>query len=222
MTNELYYGNNNNINNIILNKLNIKKTNIHIYKQFTYEESEEVFIFKASPSLIFIEMISSLIQSKSILNKKHIILIYNIENLTQKYFYNFRILLEKFYNNAIFIATTIKINLIEPAIKSRFFLKKIKIEKEIIITPLTDIKIKPKKEELKKLAYKLKIFELKDICLDILKITPYKSDFIKIAANIDHLYSQTNKTNKELFIELILLEGFYPSNISNEVKKKKI
>ena len=226
MTNILYYGYNNKINDIIFEKFktefNIKKINTHIYKQHKYEETTNLFIFHSKPSIIFIEMINKLIESKGILDNKHNILIYNIENLTQQYLYHFRILLERFHTNCVFYATTIKIDSIETPIKSRFFSCSIKTEIEKIKTPIHNIKIKPLKNDLQKLAHKLKDYELKDICLDILEISPYKTDFIKIAANIDHMYSITNKKKKEIFIELILLEGFYPDNIKNEFKKLQI
>tara|TARA_Y100000389_G_scaffold50722_1_gene46434 strand:- start:19496 stop:20176 length:681 start_codon:yes stop_codon:yes gene_type:complete len=226
MTNVLYFGYNNEINNIVFNLLKeeykFTKVNKHIYKQLTYEETNDLFIFHSKPSMIFVEMINKLIESKNITGNRHVILIYNIEELTQEYFYYFRILLERFYKNCVFYATTIKLNTIETPIRSRFFIKNIKTDFIKIETPIYNIKKKPLKTELKKLAHKLKNYELKDICLDILKITPYKRDFIKIASNIDHMYAISNKKEKELFIELILLEGFYPDNITKEIKKLKI
>lgn len=226
MTNNLYYGLNNNINDkvfqLLKNDLGFTKINHYTYKQLPYQETNRLFIFQSKPSLIFIEMVNKIIESKGILDRRHNILIYNIEDLTQDYFYHFRILLERFYKNCVFHATTIKINSIESPIKSRFFIKNIKVDIEKICTPIHKIKKKPLKTDLKKLAYRLRDFELKDICLDILEITPYKKDFIKIAANIDHMYAISNKKDKPLFIELILLEGFYPDNITNELKKLSI
>lgn len=60
-----------------------------------------------------------IITCKNISMNKHLIIIKNID-LLSKLFYDFRILLEKFSNNIIFICTTHYISKIEQPIRSRF------------------------------------------------------------------------------------------------------
>lgn len=67
------------------------------------------------------EMLLFIIKSKSIINKKHLIIIKNIDKI-DNYSFEFRIILEKFYNNCYFICTTNQISKIENPIKSRFSL----------------------------------------------------------------------------------------------------
>lgn len=224
MTNTLYYGNNNSINDIVFHQLqqeyHFKNIRNLIYKNIHYKETNNLFIFHSIPSIQFVEIIANLIESKPISQEKHIILIYNIENISKDFVFHFRILLERFHKNCLFIATTIKISSIESPIKSRFFLIRVPCPITRNHTILHNIKKKPNKNELHKMAYKLRDCHIKDICLDIYDITPYKKDFIKLVSNIEHLYVSSQSKNKELYIELILLEGFYPVNLSLELKKK--
>jgi len=67
------------------------------------------------------EMLLFIIKSRNINNKKHLIIIKNIDKLNE-YFFSFRIILEKYYNNCFFICTTNQISKIENPIKSRFYL----------------------------------------------------------------------------------------------------
>jgi len=67
------------------------------------------------------EMLLFIIKSRNINNKKHLIIIKNIDKLNE-YFFSFRIILEKYYNNCYFICTTNQISKIENPIKSRFSL----------------------------------------------------------------------------------------------------
>jgi len=63
-----------------------------------------------------------IIKSKNIINnKKHFIIIRNIDYL-DSYFFAFRILLERFSSNVYFLCSTYKISKIESPIKSRFVL----------------------------------------------------------------------------------------------------
>ena len=61
-----------------------------------------------------------------LINNKHLIIIKNIDKL-DNYSYAFRIILERFYNNAYFICTTNKISKIESPIKSRFSLIRLRL-----------------------------------------------------------------------------------------------
>lgn len=65
------------------------------------------------------DFILHIIKSKSITQKKHLIVIKHIEHLAGNFFV-FRILLERFSQNATFICTTHAISHIEAPIKSRF------------------------------------------------------------------------------------------------------
>jgi len=67
------------------------------------------------------EMLLFIIKTRSINNNKHLIIIKNIEHL-KDFFFSFRIILEKYYNNCYFICTTNYISKIENPIKSRFSL----------------------------------------------------------------------------------------------------
>jgi len=67
------------------------------------------------------EMLLFIIKSRNINNKKHLIIIKNIDKLNE-YFFSFRIILERYYNNCYFICTTNQISKIENPIKSRFSL----------------------------------------------------------------------------------------------------
>ena len=65
------------------------------------------------------EMLLFIIKSKSVNTDKHLIIIKNIDKL-EEYFFAFRIILERYYNNCYFICTTNKMGKIENPIKSRF------------------------------------------------------------------------------------------------------
>ena len=67
------------------------------------------------------EMLLFIIKTKSVNLNKHLIIIKNIDKLEQ-YFFAFRIILEKYYNNCYFICTSNHIGKIENPIKSRFSL----------------------------------------------------------------------------------------------------
>ena len=71
-------------------------------------------------------MLLFIINTRSINNAKHLIIIKNIDKL-QDLFFSFRIILEKFYNNCYFICTTNHINKIENPIKSRFSLMRLRL-----------------------------------------------------------------------------------------------
>lgn len=68
----------------------------------------------------FVEFIKHIVKIKSIYNEKHIIIIKNIDNITNNNTcYIFRILLEKFNNNVLFLCTTHNYQMIEKPLKSR-------------------------------------------------------------------------------------------------------
>ena len=90
------------------------------------------------------EMLLFIIKTKSIINKKHLIIIKNIDKI-DSYAFEFRIILEKFYNNCYFICTTNQIAKIENPIKSRFSLFRFRLftidEINIIFFKYLEIKL---------------------------------------------------------------------------------
>lgn len=67
-----------------------------------------------------VEFIKHIVKIKSIYNEKHIIIIKNIDNITNRNTcYIFRILLEKFNNNVLFLCTAHNYQMIERPLKSR-------------------------------------------------------------------------------------------------------
>ena len=94
-------------------------------KNIIYNENQNFFeIDLINPNMpkdfsFLSELILHIIKSKSIINKKHFIIIKHIDILYEQFF-TFRILLEKFTENAYFLCTTHKISKIETPIKSRF------------------------------------------------------------------------------------------------------
>ena len=72
------------------------------------------------------DMMLFIIKNRPMINNKHLIIIKNIDKL-DNYSYAFRIILERFYNNAYFICTTNKISKIESPIKSRFSLIRLRL-----------------------------------------------------------------------------------------------
>jgi len=78
------------------------------------------------------EMLLFIIKTKSVNNNKHLIIIKNIDKL-EEYFFAFRIILERYYNNCYFICTTNHISKIENPIKSRFSLFRFRLFQNIEI-----------------------------------------------------------------------------------------
>lgn len=66
------------------------------------------------------QFILHIIQSRNVSFEKHCIVLKHIDLLTTNIFYEFRILFEKYLNNAFFICTTNSLAKIEGPIKSRF------------------------------------------------------------------------------------------------------
>ena len=94
-------------------------------KNVIYNENQNFFeIDLLNPNMpkdfsFLSELILHIIKSKSIINVKHFIIIKHIDILADQFF-TFRILLERFTDNAYFLCTTHKISKIEMPIKSRF------------------------------------------------------------------------------------------------------
>ena len=72
------------------------------------------------------DMLLFIIKTRSVNTEKHLIIIKNIDKLDE-YFFAFRIILERYYNNCYFICTTNHISRIENPIKSRFSLFRFRI-----------------------------------------------------------------------------------------------
>jgi len=118
------------IDDIIKRKFNIKNIyrNENIWnKTIIYNENQYFLeIDLDNPNMpkkfdCLTEMLLFIIKTKAIINDKHLIIIKNIDKL-EDYFFAFRIILEKYFNNCYFICTTHKISKIEMPIKSRFTL----------------------------------------------------------------------------------------------------
>ena len=96
-------------------------------KTIIYNENQYFFeIDLSNPSMpkkfsCLKEMLLFIIKSRSVNTDKHLIIIKNIDMLNE-YFFAFRIILERYYQNCYFICTTNQISKIENPIKSRFSL----------------------------------------------------------------------------------------------------
>lgn len=96
-------------------------------KTIIYNENQYFFeIDLSNPSMpkkfsCLKDMLLFIIKSRSVNTEKHLIIIKNIDMLDE-YFFAFRIILERYFNNCYFICTTNQISKIENPIKSRFSL----------------------------------------------------------------------------------------------------
>lgn len=68
------------------------------------------------------KFLTTIIKNKNISNEKHCIIIKNIDMLDAQYYSSYRIILERFSNNACFICTAHSIDKIDVPVKSRFTL----------------------------------------------------------------------------------------------------
>ena len=124
------------LDEIIIRKFNLKqiyRKEVIWNKTIIYNENQYFFeIDLDNPNMMpkklncITEMLLSIIKTKAINNDKHLIIIKNIDKLSE-FFFSFRIILEKFYHNCYFLCTTNKISKIEMPIKSRFSLFKIRL-----------------------------------------------------------------------------------------------
>jgi len=138
------------INEIIKKKFNITtiyRTECTWNKQVIYNENQYFFeLDLLNPNMpkdysFITELILHIIKSKNLINDKHFIIIKNID-LLEKYFFAFRILLERFSNNVYFLCTTFKFSKIESPIKSRFTLFRIPLfQHDDIINIFKDLNI---------------------------------------------------------------------------------
>lgn len=125
------------IDEIIKEKFKIS----HIYrnelcwnKTIVYNENQHFFeIDLANPIMpkkfnCLKEMLLFIIKTRSVNSHKHLIIIKNIDRLNE-YFFAFRIILERYYNNCYFICSTNHISKIENPIKSRFSLFRFRLFK---------------------------------------------------------------------------------------------
>jgi len=111
---------------------NINKKELVWNKNIVYYENQNFFeIDLNNPNIsndytFLTDMLLFIIKNKAVSNKKHLIILKNIDKL-EEYSYVFRIILEKFYNNVYFICSTNKICKIESPIKSRFSLIRLRL-----------------------------------------------------------------------------------------------
>lgn len=217
ISNLLFYGSHECINDIVLKRLMHKHMvnrfrQVH-YKDITYQEASHMFVFHASENENIINCIKELIKNYSVHDKRHIVLIFNIEKLAP-FFFAFRIMLERFHKTSQFICTTLCLPNIERPIQSRFFLIRQPHDRSPFnpIDTILSIKKKPSIEDIAILSNKLKDHNLKDIILSALHVTPYKHQYIDRATFIENMYVKSKKKDKRAVIELLLIEMFYPSH----------
>lgn len=211
MNNILYYGNGYDFNQKIFELLNIDKNLKKSYhKNIEYIEDIKYFIFPIINKTI-LDFIKSIISTTTINHKPRIIILLNIDKIDYDSSSALRIILEKYSSYTHFIATSTNISKIDKPIISRFFLKRQKNVSTKIITPLHNINYKPTVHQISELTKKCIPFNIKDIVLDLLQITVYKTQFIEIATDLEYQY--TKHKNKHLCIENIILNCFYPPNI---------
>jgi len=114
----------------IFNMKNINRTSHTWNKTVIYNENQYFFeidlLNPESPKDLsnISAFILHIIQTKNIGERKHFIIIKHIEYLSNN-FYEFRILLERYSQNVIFMCTTHSLSKIEAPIKSRFTIFKI-------------------------------------------------------------------------------------------------
>ena len=204
--NILYYGANNTINDKIIDKT--LNNQVRTHKNIKYFTNYQYLSFPTL-NINILTFIKSLIQTTTINNIIRKIILFNIEQLDNECMTFLRILLEKYSNTTIFIATTIQRSKIDKPILSRFCLIRIPVEHNITEnTPVKNINTKPTLAQIKKLVKKCKKYSIRDIALHLLDITPYKKQFIEQSSNIEYQYCFHN--NKELAIEALILVCFYP------------
>jgi len=115
------------ISQIYRNELCWNKTIIYNENQYFFE------IDLANPLMpkkfnCLKEMLLFIIKTRCVNSDKHLIIIKNIDRLNE-YFFAFRIILERYYNNCYFICTTNNLSKIENPIKSRFSLFRFRLFK---------------------------------------------------------------------------------------------
>tara|TARA_B110000858_G_scaffold105863_1_gene121130 strand:+ start:689 stop:1333 length:645 start_codon:yes stop_codon:yes gene_type:complete len=204
--NILYYGANNTINDKIIDKT--LNNQVRTHKNIKYFANNQYLSFPTL-NIHILTFIKSLIQTTTITNIIRKIILFNIEQLDNECMTFLRIILEKYNNTTVFIATTIQRSKIDKPILSRFCLIRIPVEHNITEnTPVKNINTKPTLTQIKKLVKKCKKYSIRDIALQLLDITPYKKQFIEQSSNIEHQYCFHN--NKELAIEALILVCFYP------------
>ena len=125
------------IDEIIKKKFNVNqiyRNELYWNKTIVYNENQHFFeIDLANPLMpkkfsCLKDMLLFIIKQKCVSTDKHLIIIKNIDRLNE-YFFAFRIILERYYNNCYFICTTNYISKIENPIKSRFSLFRFRLFK---------------------------------------------------------------------------------------------
>lgn len=122
----------------------------HLWNDLPYTETHYYFEFDMAhpefPKDIeqIITFLLSIIKNKCIYLKRHIFIIKNIDVIHNNNSQAFRVILERFSSNVLFIATTNKLNMIERPILSRMILFRIPIpteeEQKCILHKLTNKK----------------------------------------------------------------------------------
>ena len=147
--NILYYGANNTINDQIINKT--LHNQIRTHKNIKYFENNQYLTFPII-NIHILQFIKSLIQTTTINNIIRKIILLNIEQLDLESMIILRIILEKYNNTTVFIATTTQRSKIDKPILSRFITIRLPVHKiEIEIIPIQNITTKPTLTDIKKL-----------------------------------------------------------------------
>ena len=213
--NILYYGSNNTINDKIID--NTLHNQTRTYKNIRYLENSQYLTFSVI-NIHILQFIKSLIQTTTINNTIRKIILLNIEQCDRECMTFLRIILEKYNNTTQFIATTIQRSKIDKPILSRFILVRLSVENiKIDVIPIKNINTKPTLTYIKKLVKKCRKYSISDISIELLNITPYKSQFIEHSSNIEYQYCFHN--NKDRAIETLILVCFYPPKY--DIKKSK-
>lgn len=121
-----------NIQSIYRNKTIWNKTVPYVENQYFFELDLMHPDIRSDFSFLK-DLVLHIVQIKNIMNKKHLFVIKHIEHL-QEYFFEFRILLERYSANVVFLCTTHAISQIEEPIRSRFNMFRIPLFTELQIS----------------------------------------------------------------------------------------
>lgn len=221
--NILYYGNHFSINDRILERYkksnNVKHEYKRIYKNNEYYENNS-FITIPNINTTILEFVKDVIKTNTIHNYRRFVFLLNIHNIDFNCSASLRIILENYSQSTQFIATTTNISNIDKPIISRFHLNRESIPISLLHTktPLYKINYRPTISEIHSLTKKCMSYDIKDIVVDLLNITVYKTQFAVICADLEHQYKKHK--DKELCIINILLNCFYPPKIYKGMKKQ--
>lgn len=221
--NILYYGNHPSINNLILDRYkkqnNVKHEYKRMYKNNEYYENSS-FITISNINTTILEFVKDIVKTNTIHSYRRFVFLMDIHNIDFNTSAALRILLENYSQSTQFIATTTHISNIDKPIMSRFYLcrESVPLPSLHTKTPLYKINYRPTILEIHTLTKKCMPYDIRDIVVDLLNITVYKTQFAVICADLEHQYKKHR--DKELCITNILLNCFYPPKTYKGMKKQ--